>query len=263
MKRWRCTVCGYIHEGPTPPEKCPVCGVGAEMFEEMAAEEAATVQVAEEAATPSSEAVMKRWRCKICGYIHDGLAPPLKCPVCGVGAEMFEELVLEEVAIEPEHHGAGGNAVAKPDTPTPYDQLCDLLNGLHAHPISVHVPNGVLPAAVLFMVIAFFYDSRGFSQAAFFNTVFVLLAMPFVIYSGVIAWKGKYSGAVSRNFQIKILCGGIVATTALASVLWMEANPEVLLQPGWARYLFLLINLIMLAAAGIAGHLGGKLVFKD
>jgi uncharacterized membrane protein len=54
-----------------------------------------------------------------------------------------------------------------------------------------------------------------------------------------------------------------VATTALASVLWMEANPEVLLQPGWGRYLFLLLNFIMLAAAGIAGHLGGKLVFKD
>ncbi len=31
--RWRCTVCGYIHEGPTPPDKCPVCGQGAEKFE--------------------------------------------------------------------------------------------------------------------------------------------------------------------------------------------------------------------------------------
>ena len=32
---WRCTVCGYIHEGDTPPEKCPVCGVGAEKFEKI------------------------------------------------------------------------------------------------------------------------------------------------------------------------------------------------------------------------------------
>lgn len=23
--RWRCLVCGYIHEGTTPPEKCPAC----------------------------------------------------------------------------------------------------------------------------------------------------------------------------------------------------------------------------------------------
>lgn len=35
MKRWRCTVCGYIHVGDSPPEKCPVCGVGPEFFEEV------------------------------------------------------------------------------------------------------------------------------------------------------------------------------------------------------------------------------------
>ena len=27
-----CQVCGYVYEGPTPPEKCPVCGVGADKF---------------------------------------------------------------------------------------------------------------------------------------------------------------------------------------------------------------------------------------
>ena len=32
MKRWRCTVCNYIHEGETPPEKCPICGVGPDKF---------------------------------------------------------------------------------------------------------------------------------------------------------------------------------------------------------------------------------------
>src|SRR4030042_5444505 len=25
-KKWKCTVCGYIHEGKTPPDVCPVCG---------------------------------------------------------------------------------------------------------------------------------------------------------------------------------------------------------------------------------------------
>lgn len=32
-KRWRCTVCGYIHTGENPPEICPVCGVDASFFE--------------------------------------------------------------------------------------------------------------------------------------------------------------------------------------------------------------------------------------
>lgn len=35
MKKWICTVCGYIHEGDTPPKVCPICGVGSEKFKEM------------------------------------------------------------------------------------------------------------------------------------------------------------------------------------------------------------------------------------
>ena len=38
MKKFVCTVCGYVHEGDTPPEKCPVCGVPASKFKEQAAE---------------------------------------------------------------------------------------------------------------------------------------------------------------------------------------------------------------------------------
>jgi len=32
MKKWKCTVCGYIHTGDAPPEKCPVCGAPKEKF---------------------------------------------------------------------------------------------------------------------------------------------------------------------------------------------------------------------------------------
>ena len=32
MKKWVCSVCGYVHEGDAPPEKCPQCGAPAEKF---------------------------------------------------------------------------------------------------------------------------------------------------------------------------------------------------------------------------------------
>ena len=32
MKKWVCSVCGCVHEGDTPPEKCPVCKQPAEKF---------------------------------------------------------------------------------------------------------------------------------------------------------------------------------------------------------------------------------------
>ena len=36
MKKFVCTVCGYVYEGDKLPEdyECPLCGVGADMFEE-------------------------------------------------------------------------------------------------------------------------------------------------------------------------------------------------------------------------------------
>ena len=30
--KWVCPVCGYVHEGDTPPEKCPQCGVPGSKF---------------------------------------------------------------------------------------------------------------------------------------------------------------------------------------------------------------------------------------
>ena len=30
--KWVCSVCGYIHYGDNPPEKCPLCGVPKELF---------------------------------------------------------------------------------------------------------------------------------------------------------------------------------------------------------------------------------------
>ncbi|MDD7349392.1 MAG: NADH peroxidase [Clostridiales bacterium] len=32
MSKYVCSVCGYVHEGDQPPEKCPQCGVGPEKF---------------------------------------------------------------------------------------------------------------------------------------------------------------------------------------------------------------------------------------
>lgn len=83
---WQCTVCGYIHHGPEPPDECPVCGVSSDEFEPRAEE----IQAAPAAA-------VRRWRCLICDYVHQGDAPPDECPVCGAAADQFEP-VAEEVA---------------------------------------------------------------------------------------------------------------------------------------------------------------------
>ncbi len=38
MKKWVCQVCGYVHEGDTPPEACPQCNAPASKFTEQKGE---------------------------------------------------------------------------------------------------------------------------------------------------------------------------------------------------------------------------------
>lgn len=37
--KWRCSVCGYVHDGATPPDNCPNCRAVSSKFEEMKAGE--------------------------------------------------------------------------------------------------------------------------------------------------------------------------------------------------------------------------------
>ncbi len=46
-KKWRCTVCGYIHEGDEAPERCPLCKVPADKFVEYAEQSGALAFVTE------------------------------------------------------------------------------------------------------------------------------------------------------------------------------------------------------------------------
>ncbi len=50
---------------------------------------------AEEAAAADEHAPRRKFRCKICGYIHEGdtLPADFKCPICARGAEFFEDIL--------------------------------------------------------------------------------------------------------------------------------------------------------------------------
>jgi uncharacterized membrane protein len=131
----------------------------------------------------------------------------------------------------------------------------------HAHPVSVHFPNGVLPVVVAMYILAFLFGATSLAKAGFYNMIAVVLALPFVIFAGYVEWEKKYNRAMTVLFRVKIAAAGVTAATALISLVWFLIDGGVLDSSlGW---LFILLNVVMLASAGIAGHLGGKLVFKD
>lgn len=215
---------------------------------------------------------MKVWQCTVCKYIHKGDAPPEKCPVCGVDSSKFIE--IDEASIPGETPKKTENLKEKKSekkTPTPapkassiksiYEQINAALLKHHAHPVSVHTPNGVLPIAVILFILAWFLDSQLFVKAAVINLVFVFLALPLVIYTGILEWKNKYNRALTTIFKIKITAAAITCASCIIALAWYLFNPQILNSS--VAWVFIGINIVMLAAAGIAGFIGGKLVFKD
>ncbi|OGR09945.1 MAG: rubredoxin [Desulfobacula sp. GWF2_41_7] len=226
---------------------------------------------------------MKVWQCTVCRYIHREATPPEKCPVCGVDKSRFieidEELIparpVRKPGSKPAEPGAASSALSpfvKTAAPEPlkkqplppekgFDKIKSLALKHHAHPISVHTPNGILPAAVILWILSWIFNSELLAKAAMINMVFVVLALPVVIFTGVLEWKKKYQGALTLIFKIKILAVALTTGSSVISLLWYVFDPKILTGP--RAFAFILVNIIMAAAAGTAGHIGGKLVFKD
>jgi rubredoxin len=212
---------------------------------------------------------MKKWQCTVCGYIHTGDEPPEKCPVCGADKSQFIELVekKDEAAGSPENIEKQGRSEissgADAEPTTLIDRIHHLMVKHHLHPISVHVPNGMVPAIVVFVFLSLIFHAVGLSRAAFYNTVFVMLSLPVVLYSGFNEWQRKYKGSLTSMFITKIIAACVVTTTAVIIVLLHLVNPDVLDTPSFFRTVYISLHLIMFAGVGIAGFIGGKLVFKD
>ena len=200
---------------------------------------------------------MKEWKCTVCGYIYEGEEPPDTCPICGAGKEKFVEITGVKAT----------GAVKKAEGDRPEEdrvsKITQLILNNHLHPISVHSPNGIIPMAVIFLVLSVLVSSLAFASAAYYSLLFVLLAMPPVMITGYITWKYKYKGARTSLFTMKIVAACVATVTLLSLVVWKTIQPDVLSNASTGRWPFLLLALLLLASVGLAGHLGGKLVFSS
>ncbi len=103
MKKWVCTVCGYVHEGSSAPEACPVCKAKSDKFREASAE----------AGYASEHVIGVGAREKIDPEVYKGLLDNFNGECCEVGmylamsraadregypeiAEAFKRYALEE-----------------------------------------------------------------------------------------------------------------------------------------------------------------------
>ena len=117
-KKWVCGICGYIYDEAKEgvafealPESwvCPLCSAGKSSFSPQRSssevKEALERTVCNESISGGEKKVMKKWKCKVCGYIHEGDSAPECCPLCKQPASAFE--MIEQAPVKSANKYAG------------------------------------------------------------------------------------------------------------------------------------------------------------
>lgn len=135
MKHWMCRVCRYTHASDDPPEACPVCRSGSKHFEE--SDDGVTEPELRRPLSlllPSDSAL---WRCQVCGLEHRGISPPAICPVCGVGPDLWDQVIEStrprmDTDPSPVTSAAACSVCTSPLGLSPSD-ACPVCGARHAH----------------------------------------------------------------------------------------------------------------------------------
>ena len=84
---------------------------------------------------------MAKFVCKVCGYVYEGDAAPAECPVCHVGADMFEE-VKGEMKLAAEHE-YGIYAKTVKNNPDEDPKVNSTLSFSFPSSIKINIPNTI------------------------------------------------------------------------------------------------------------------------
>ena len=98
MKKYVCAICGYVHTGDEPPAVCPVCGAGADKFNEMAAAPAAAPSAPAAAPQASGREWADEHRVGIAAGLDAEVVEMLRANFTGECSEVGMYLAMARVA---------------------------------------------------------------------------------------------------------------------------------------------------------------------
>lgn len=178
------------------------------------------------------------WRCLVCGFAASGGAPPEACPACGAERSQFFPVGRGKVRF-----------------------LRDVWDTFLLHPVAAHTPSGVLPAAALFLLLAFLWGEPALERTAFSLLALVLIAVPMTAAAGARDWKRRYGGRRVPVFRWKLALSAVLFVLCAAAVGLRLAVPELFAGGSPLRFLYAALIFLALVPAVLLGHFGGKLVF--
>ncbi len=181
----------------------------------------------------------RRWRCTVCGYIHEGEEPPDVCPVCGADRSQFVPADAEEASL-----------------------LHDLVANFRLHSVVAHFPCGLLPTIALFLLIYFVTGHPVLETAVFWLLLVAIAVSPVSLASGIYIWQKHFNGKRASIFFKKIGLALGLLLLGLVAILLRYGQPDLLVVGGWRFWLYLLCLVGMFGCVIFLGHYGSKLVFQ-
>jgi hypothetical protein len=127
------------------------------------------------------------------------------------------------------------------------------------HAVAAHFSNGLIPVAVLYLLLALPARDVFFEHTVEHLLVIVLMAVPVSFLSGIREWKKKYNSAKAPVFTKKIRLSIVLFSLCLIAVSIRLSVPGVMSGSGILFWTYTASLLLMLPVVVLLGHYGGKL----
>jgi hypothetical protein len=127
------------------------------------------------------------------------------------------------------------------------------------HAVAAHFSNGLIPVAVLYLLLALPSRDIFFERTVEHLLLIVLMAIPVSFLSGIREWKTKYNGAKAPVFTKKITLSIILFVLCISAVSVRISVPDVMTGQGMLFWVYTVCLLAMLPVVVLLGHYGGKL----
>jgi predicted heme/steroid binding protein/uncharacterized membrane protein len=131
----------------------------------------------------------------------------------------------------------------------------------HPHPMTIHFPIVFMFSAPLFTGLFFLTGIRAFETTACHCLGAGLLFTPVAMGTGYYTWWLNYQARSLRPVRIKKKVSLILLGTTVISMLWRILDPEVLISPGWAGWIYLILVVSLLPLVSVMGWFGAQMTF--
>ncbi len=132
--------------------------------------------------------------------------------------------------------------------------------GVASHPIFVHFPAALLPAAFIFDVISRIKADLTLTRAAFYDIALGLAVAGLAVLTGLVDYLPMVGGSRKKTLGTYHLIGQIVAISAFALSLVVRMFDFDADQTPWTALLLAGVGAV---ALGVANYFGGELVYRQ